>query len=151
ADRSGPLISRLGSVIAGHAATATFVLATLLALALTFPLVLHMPDYMYGTPGDATGTIALFWWWTYALQHGDSIFTNVLVGARLGSGWQTVSFFVLPVVVFTPISWLTTPTVAYNLGILSSFALTAWATFLLARELELSRLAAVFAGLAFAF
>ncbi len=145
------MTARLGGVVAGHAAAATFVLATLLALALTFTLALHMADYIYGTPGDATGTVALFWWWTYALQHGGSIFNNTLVGAPLGSGWQTVSFFVAPVVVFTPISWLTSPTIAYNLGVLSSFPLTAWATFLLGRELGLSRLAAVFTGVAFAF
>ncbi len=137
----------------GHwpAALLVTIAAAALACVVTFPLVLHLASSIYGPPGDSTGTIATFWWWSYALQHGKPILDNTLWGAPFGAGWAQVPFAVLPLLVFTPLSVLVGPTAAYNLAVLSSFPLCALFMYLLARRLAVSRLAAAFSALAFAF
>ncbi|TME01107.1 MAG: hypothetical protein E6I69_13830 [Chloroflexi bacterium] len=86
-----------------------------------------------------------------SLVHGGSIFDNTLEGVPLGSEWSQIPFVVLPLIVITPLSATIGPIASYNLLILSSFPLTAWATFLLVRRLGFGNLASAFAGLAFAF
>lgn len=140
-----------GQRVSQHPAIGVALLAAIGALVLTLPVVLNPTTMIYGAPGDATGTVAIFWWWSYALRNGQSLFDNVLVGAPLGSGWNTIPFDPLQVVVFAPLSYLISPTAAYNVGYLASYPLTAFTTFLLARRLGQSTLGAVFAGLAFAF
>jgi hypothetical protein len=127
------------------------VIAGLLGLLLTMPLALHMGDSIYGTPGDATGTVAVFWWWGFSLQHGKPLLDNTMLGVPAGSGWEQVSFGVMQVSVFVPLTLLVGPVVAYNLGVLSSYPLTAWTTFLLGRRLGMTVLAAAFSALAFGF
>ena len=126
-------------------------MATLWALVVTAPLAWHLGDEIYGVPGDATGAVATFWWWGYALVHGKPILDNTLQGVPLGSEWDLIAFSPLPVVLFTPLSALLGPIVSYNLLILSGFPLTAWATYLLGRQLGITKLGAAFAGLALAF
>jgi hypothetical protein len=130
-------------------------LVTLAAAAIgcvtTFPLVLHLDSSIYGTPGDSTGAISTFWWWAYALQHGKPLLDNSMWGAPFGADWSRQPFAVLPLVVFTPLSLLFGPTVAYNLGDLSSFPLSALFMYLLARRLYAGTVGATFAALAFAF
>lgn len=128
-----------------------FVVATLYAFVVTFPLVFQLGTSIYGGPGDATGTVAVYEWWAYAIHHGLNIFNNTLWGAPFGAGWEAVPFSVLPVGLFAPLSALIGGTAAYNVEVLSSFPLTAWATYLVARRLGCSPLAAAFSGLAFAF
>lgn len=133
------------------AARSVFVAALLLSLVVTWPLALHLTSAVYGQPGDAFGTISDFWWFDYALHHGRPLLYNELRGVPLGSGWQNAYFDVVQILLFAPLSYLIGAIGAYNLGILSSFPLTACVTFLLARRLEMTRLAAAFAGITFAF
>jgi hypothetical protein len=128
-----------------------FVVATVLALIVTYPVVVHFGDTIYGTPGDATGGVTEFWWWGYALTHGKSVFDNTLEGVPLGSEWAQIPYLVLPLAVFTPLSAVIGPIASYNLLILSGFPLTAWATYLLARRIGFTAIASAFAGLAMAF
>ena len=121
------------------------------SLIATWPLVLHLGDAIYGYPGDALGTISDFWWFAYALHHGAPLLYNELRGVPLGSGWETVYFDVLQVGLFAPLSYAVGPIAAYNAGMLSSYPLTAWVTFLLGRRLGMNNLAAAFAGLTYAF
>jgi hypothetical protein len=114
-------------------------------------LALHLGDSVYGTPGDATGTVAIFWWWAYALQHGKPLLDNTMLGAPIGSGWEQISFGAVQLSVFTPLTLIVGPVEAYNLGVLSGYPLTAWATFVLGRRLGMTSLAAAFSALAFAF
>ena len=127
------------------------IIATLYSLVVTYPLVLQFDRSIYGYPGDATGTVAVYSWWEYALKHGLSIFDNTFWGAPYGAGWQAVPFAVIPVLVFAPLSALIGGTGAYNVEVISSFPLTAWITFLLARRLGCRPLGAAFAALAFTF
>jgi hypothetical protein len=127
------------------------VVAALLSLAVTFPLILHPASVIYGPPGDSTGTIATFWWWGYALQHGQGVLDNTMWGAPFGAGWATQPFAVLPLLVFAPLTVVVGPTAAYNLGVLISFPLTAGTAYLAARRLGMTALASAFSALAFAF
>jgi hypothetical protein len=126
-------------------------LAAVIGCVTTFPLVLHLDSSIYGTPGDSTGAISTFWWWAYALQHGKPLLDNTMWGAPFGADWARQPFAVLPILVFTPLSLLFGPTVAFNLGVLSSYPLSALLMFLLARRLSAGTLGATFAALAFAF
>lgn len=127
------------------------IIATVIALVVTMPLAFHLGDSIYGYPGDSTGTIAIFWWFDYALHHGQPLLYNTMIGGHLGSGWERMYFGVIEVGVFAPLSFLFGSTVAYNLGVLSSWPLTALSTFLLARRLGLKNIPASFAALSFAF
>ena len=132
-------------------ATIVFLVATALAVVVTFPVILHFGDEIYGTPGDATGGVTEYWWWGYAVTHGHSIFDNTLEGVPLGSEWSEIPFVVLPLIIFTPLSVLIGPVASYNVLILSGFPLTAWATFLLIRRIGFASLASAFGALAFTF
>jgi hypothetical protein len=125
--------------------------ATLLALTLSFPVVLHPTSMLYGYPGDATGSVAIYWWWSYAPRHGLPLLDNTLIGVPMGSGWNLIPFVVFQVIGLAPLSFLVGPVAAYNIGALASYPATAVVTFLLARRLGLGTIAAVFAALAFAF
>lgn len=143
--------SRLVSIVRDHPAIVVLVVATAWGLVVTWPVAVHFGEYIYGTPGDATGAVSIFWWWGYALTHGKPILDNTLQGVPLGSEWDLIAFSPLSVFVFTPLDVIIGPIASYNLLILSSFPLTAWVTYLLARTLGISRLGAAFAGLALAF
>ena len=126
-------------------------IATLFALVLSFPVVLHPTTMLYGYPGDATGTVAIYWWWWYAPRHGLPLLNNTLIGVPLGSGWNLIPFVVFQVIVLAPLSFVVGPVAAYNIGALASYPATAVITFLLARRLGLGPMAAVFVALAYAF
>lgn len=147
--------SRPGSAVARlrrhRAAGLVFLVATILSLLITAPLLLHFADEIYGTPGDASGAVTQYWWWGYALTHGRSVFDISLEGVPVGSEWSQIPFVVLPLLVIPGLSILVGPIASYNLLILSSFPLTAWAVYLLARRLDLEAVPSALAGLAFAF
>jgi hypothetical protein len=145
----GVFASTIGAVEA-HSAVAVIFVASAWAILETWPVITQFGTTIYGTPGDATGTVGLYWWWEYAARHGLSVFDNTMQGVPLGSGWDTIPFNVLPIAILTPLALLFGPIAAYNVEILSSFPLTAWPTYLLGRQLGLTRLAAAFSGLAFA-
>ena len=131
--------------------TIVFLVATAVALVVTWPVVLNPGEVMYGTPGDATGGVTEYWWWGYALTHGKSIFDNTLEGVPLGSQWWEIPYLVLPLIVLAPLTIGFGPVAAYNLLIISSFPLTAWSVYLLARRLGFTAWPSAFAGLAMAF
>lgn len=135
--------------LVAHPLIAVVVTACVWAIVETWPVTSELNRSIFGTPGDATGTVALYWWWEYAARHGLSLFDNSLQGVPLGSGWDSIPFSVLPVAVITPIAVALGPIAAYNLEILSSFPLTAWITYLFGRRMELPVLSAAFTALAF--
>lgn len=126
-------------------------IATLLALILSFPVVLHPTTMLYGSQGDATGTVAIYWWWSYAPRHGLPLLDNTWTGTPLGSGWDHIPFVVFQVVLMAPLSFLAGPIAAYNIAAVASYPATAAVTFLLARRMGMGSVAAAFAALAFAF
>jgi len=127
-----------------------FVVASVYACVVTYPVIFNFGSIIYGYPGDATGTVATYEYWSWALRHGQSIFDNRVWGAPFGAGWQAVPF---PVAIglLAPLAALIGGIPLYNLEVLSGFPLTAWTTYLVAQRLGSRPLAASFAGLAFAF
>ena len=125
--------------------------AALYSWVLTYPLIFHLGGAIYGYPGDSTGTIAVFSWWSYAIRHHQSIFVNTAWGAPYGAAWEAVPFTVLTVALMAPLSALLGGAIAYNLLTLSAFPLTALVTYLVARRLAARPLGAGFAAFAFTF
>jgi hypothetical protein len=148
--RARQTVADLAELCARHPTLTVSAVATVWALILTMGLIRHLDADIYGYPGDATGTIAIYSWWGYALTHGRSLFDNPY-GAPFGAGYDSVAFTALPIAVAAPLSALVGPVVAYNLLVLSGFPLTAWVTFLLGRQFGLPALAAAFSALAFTF
>jgi hypothetical protein len=146
-----PRWRRVAASLARRPGVLVAVAATALALAVTQPILFQFGQTIYGTPGDATGGVTQYWWWGYALTHGKSIFDNTLEGVPLGSEWSQIPFVVLPLLVFPLLSIVIGPIASYNLLIVSSFPLTAWSTYMLARRLDLTPLASAFGGMAYAF
>jgi hypothetical protein len=149
----GPIrqtFEELKGVCSRHPGLTVAVIASVWASILTMGLILHLNADIYGEPGDATGTIADYAWWGYALTHGKSLFENPY-GAPFGAGYENVVFSALQVAVSAPLSAVLGPVVTYNLEVLSGFPLTAWVTFLLGRQLRLPPLAAAFSALALTF
>jgi hypothetical protein len=152
ASHSIPAVSGQARALTGSsAALLVGLIATALALLLTFPLAGHLSDAVYGPPLDNIGSSAVYWNWLYALQHGRSPFDNQMWGAPFGAGWEHVPFSALQMLISLPLTALVGPTAAFNLEILSGFGLTAIATFGLARRLGLPLVPGAFAALAFTF
>ncbi len=123
----------------------------LLAVAVTFPLVLHWRTALPHDLGDPVLNTWLLWW--------DSV-TPPLTHAW----WQAPAFYPAPDVlafsehllglaVFSaPVQWLTgNPVLAYNVVFLLSYALSGLGAYLLALEVTGRRDAAWLAGVLFAF
>ena len=125
---------------------------TALAIAATWPLLLHLGRALPGDLGDPLFTSWLLGWDADRLRHG------------LRGVWDAPIFFpsrntaafsehMLGIAVFTsPVVWLTgNPILAYDLAFLFSYVLAGSGMFLLARSITGRRDAALLAGLVFAF
>lgn len=134
-------------------AEAAGLLAGLLALAVaaTYPLVLHLTTHIAADAGDPVLTAWTLAWDAARLRHG------------LRGVWDAPNFFpyahtllysdhLLGIALFTaPLQWLTrNPVLVYNLAFIASFVLAGAGMYLLARELTGRRDAAVVAAVVFA-
>lgn len=126
---------------------------TLLALVVTFPLVLHFDRQIIG---NATGAVDGFlgiwnvWWTGEALRRGVSPFVTPLLFYPDGLDlfWQTLS---LPQgLLALPITLTAGPLPAYNFLILAGFVLGGYTMFLFARYVVGDWRAALVAGAAYA-
>jgi hypothetical protein len=134
-----------------HPALTVSLVALLWALVQTAGLVRHLGDDIFGTdPQDSTGTVAIYNWWAYAVLHGKGLF-DYPWGAPIGAGFEHVPYAALQLAVSIPMSVVFGGVVTYNIQVLAGFPLTAWVTFLLARQLGLPALAAAFSALALTF
>jgi len=123
-----------------------------LALALTFPLVLHLGD---SVPSDARDPMYALWllsWDVRAVAGGLAHFAdgNIFYPHHgvvfYGDVVPALAAFYAPLVVLTR-----HPVAAYNILFLLSFVLSAYGAFLLVKRLSGSRSAGFIAGLIFAF
>jgi hypothetical protein len=136
------------------AAEIVVVLAGLIAIALaaTFPLVLHLRTHLPNDLGDPVLNTWILWWDANAIRNGFRHF------------WDAPSYFpylhtlaysdhLLGIAVFTaPLQWITgQPVLVYNLAFLASYANAGGGMYLLARLLTGRRDAAALAALVYAF
>jgi hypothetical protein len=122
-----------------------------LAIALTFPLILHLSSTVPHDVGDPLLSTSIFWWNAHVLPFTDRWWNGLaffpapgflaLSDPRLGLG-----------LLATPLQWLgCSPVTAYNVTLLATFSLSAlaahWLGFVLTRRHD----AAAIGGLAFGF
>lgn len=127
---------------------------TVLALLLTFPLVLQMGSNLRGgaTTGDGYQNIWYMWWYGRALEQGLDPSRSNLMYALLPDVQVLISS-ILNGLLMWPFIKLFGPLAAYNFAILLSFPLAGFFTYKLILEVMplKNRLAAFAAGFFFAF
>jgi hypothetical protein len=126
--------------------------ASCLAIALTWPLVLHLGSSIYGLGGDSTGTIAGLRIMAdevgyHVVGTSDIAVAGAPFGWEQGNGVNVQSAFAyFPAYVVTELAGAV---LAYNLVVLSGLILSGLAMYLLVRRLGTGRLVAGWAGLAY--
>lgn len=162
--RPDPQPRRLGDRVARNADGATLpresaafhilplLLYVLLAIVLTYPLILHLRTHIAGAGGDSLIFLWNFWWVNKALADPavSLFYTDFLyypVGASLAL--HTLSLF--NGLLSVPLQSLCGLVGAYNVLVLLGFVLGGWGAYLLAWELTRHRLASIFAGIVFGF
>ena len=131
-----------------HMAAYVFFLAA--ALLMTWPLVTVLSTHFAGYPfGDAHEMTRHIWWFKYAIQHGQPLIFQPLLGYP--DGMQGVILWSDPLQFFP--AWLFAFVMplpaAYNLHCLLNLALNGWAAYFLVWKLTEDRFAALVAGLIF--
>ncbi|MBC7230340.1 MAG: hypothetical protein H5T74_08125 [Actinobacteria bacterium] len=124
----------------------------LLAVVFTWPLALHLHDGILGGHGDPLlNTWILSWDARTAFTHPTGLFqANIIYPSRDVLAYS--EHLITLGVAAAPIYYLSgNPLLAYNLVLLLGLVFTAFAAYLLARELTGSRWGAVAAGVFFAF
>ncbi|MHB9030902.1 MAG: hypothetical protein ACYC9O_19195, partial [Candidatus Latescibacterota bacterium] len=129
-------------------------LFTLIACALTFPLIFRMNSSIYGfydhISTDLFASIHYYFWWmkySFATLHTSPCFTP-LFAAPFGSRMFFANFTGF---IMTPVSTLFGFLFSYNTVILANLILSALGMFLLVRHLTKSVSAGIIAGIVFGF
>lgn len=107
----------------------------LLAVVMSYPLILHLGGSIPGVEGDAPSFVwALGWMKTALVDLGTNPFHTDFVFYPLGGATQLLWAVSLIGVLALPLQIAFGPVAAYNLTYLAATVLTAYGTFLLARE-----------------
>lgn len=124
-----------------------------LAIIVTWPVATNFTTYVVGKGGgvDAYLHVWNMWWIKYAFTHGQSPFYTYMLYYPHGTDlfWQTMGFS--QGVAALPVIMAFGPVAGWNWTIISSFIIGGYVTFLLARHLTGSSLAALIAGTIYAF
>ena len=126
---------------------------SILTVALTYPIVWHLSDSLPGRPVDNFHYLWELWYPAHAIF---DLHTSPFIDPKIYSpfGFDLIrnqDMSPATVLLFLPLTRAVGEVVAYNIIVLISFPLSAFGTYLLARELWESRLAAMVAGTAVAF
>jgi hypothetical protein len=125
---------------------------TMLSLAITWPVVLHLNEWIIGPvpEGDPLYQTWTLWWYKQALETGQDPFHTHNIFALLPSAQVFVhSYF--DSIVGVPLQWLFSPLGAYNLLIELSILLSGFTMYLLAGEFTRNKLACFVAGFLYTF
>jgi hypothetical protein len=126
--------------------------AAALACAVTWPLILHVNDHIFGLGGDSTGTIAGLRIMADEMGY-DIIGTSHMLVSGAPFGWeQGNGINIQSALVFFPayvVSEVAGAVLAYNLVVLSGLVLSGLAMYVLVRRLRVHPLVAAWAGLAY--
>lgn len=130
-------MGEIGSLKKTH--LVVFLLYTLIAIGVTAPLALHLPDHLLGTDSNATNdtffSVWIFGWQAHQLI-ADPL--NLFQGNIFYPFQNSLAFseIILPgALLYLPLAYASgNPILAYNLVLLLTFPLTAWAMYLLALD-----------------
>lgn len=145
---------RGSAATAGREAALDFGFFVLLTVVLTAPAVFHLGDRVLGSyPGDNFHYLWQLWWHAHAIFNlRTSPFFDPDIffpyGMDIIRNEDLLPGIVLPAI---PLTYLLGEVVTYNLLVLITFPLTAFGSYLLARQLWGSRSGALLAGLVIGF
>ncbi len=118
----------------------------------TFPLVAHpgqpQLDQLNMDPNFFTWILR---WWPYAIGHGLNPFHTTAVGAPTGHALAWVTMIPSLAVLAAPLTLAAGPVVAFNLLVVASVPVSAWAAFVLCRRLTGQFWPALAGGAVFGF
>ena len=118
----------------------------------TYPLIFRLTTHVPGQiAGDVPVNIWNLWWLKKALLAGASPLHSDYLFAPYGVSLAFHAFVFVKGLLAFPLQAFVPPWVAYNLVVLFTFAMAAWAMYLLARHLTGSAPAAWVAGLVYGF
>ena len=124
----------------------------LLALGMTYPLVLHLGDAIPGPPWDNLVWLYDLWWAKRTLLMGQgSPFFNPGLFAPFGYDLALSETMLANKLLVAPVLALGSPVLAYNGLVLLSFVLSGLGACLLGQELTGDRIAGFISGIIFAF
>src|SRR4029077_4628948 len=150
---SPPSSNRKGGLKLLYENSFVLLLYALLTIAMTYPTIFFLRTKVLGVPGDTFHFLWELWYVAHALfdLHKSPFFDpDVFVPFGFSLiGNQDLSPGT--VLLFSPLTHLFGEVFTYNFLILASFPLTAFGTYLLARELWSNRLAALLAGIIVGF
>lgn len=135
-----------------YSSLAVIVLYTFLALAMTYPLILHMTEHVPSDVGDPIYNIWIMEWDIHALLTGLKDFWNAnIFFPHQGTVLYADYIFALALI-GSPIAAVSHNLIlAYNVLFILSFFLCGYAMYLLVYHLTRVRAAAIVAGIIFAF
>src|SRR6476661_998620 len=133
--------------------SAVVLLYTVLTAAMTYPAVLFLHTKVLGGPGDNLHFLWELWYAAHALfdLHKSPFFDPDVFVPFGFSLIRNQDLSPGTVLLFSPLTHFFGEIFTYNFLVLGSFVLTAFGTYLLARELWSNRLAAVLAGVIVGF
>jgi hypothetical protein len=115
---------------------AVFALYGIIACLITYPLITQMGSHLAGFPyGDAQEDAHHLWWMTHALQTGQPLFEQPLLGYPDGLSGFTLRSNLLQYFPGWLFHFILPLPAAFNLHLLVTLALNGWAMFVLARHL----------------
>ena len=122
-----------------------------LALLMTFPLALHWRDALPGGDNDVWQNYWNFWWWKQSLLEWHSPFWSSALFHPFGVELRCYTHSVFNQVLAMPVNLVLGEAAAHNFCVFFQRALSAFAAWLLVRELTGNRSAALLGGLIFGF
>jgi len=125
---------------------ASFSVYLILALIFTWPVILHFKNYIYGTIGDPFYNL-----WLFHNLGGEILQVNIPFGLEKAGHILVPQYPILDLLSKLLTNLFSSDIAASNFIILISFPLAGLAVYLIIKEITNNRLAAFFAGLAFAF
>jgi len=126
-----------------------YLVATLLIFGI--PILRHPGTTFVGWGTDPSSFMWYLAWLPHAIGHGINPLVTHDVWAPVGFNLTHATAVYAPALVLTPVTLLFGPVVAYNVLALSAPVLSAWAAFLLCREVTRSLPAALVGGYLFGF
>ena len=128
-----------------------FILYTLLALVVTYPLVLNLNNSIYGIRGDHLSQLWQDWWEKEQVLAGKFPVSTPLANYPFEFSYEGAAFPPLHLGLRLILTLLTNEVLSLNIWLLLSFPLSGLAVYLLVKHLTKNRLSGALSGLVYSF